>query len=169
MPLGHGSRLVMLAALAASMVIVAAAALTAVTATGQLASSCGQTGGAPSAEAERAIPGDLLLLFRAAEGRYGVPWTVLAAINKVETDFGRNLGPSSMGAVGWMQFMPATWARYGVDADGDGRADPNDPADAIFSAAAYLRASGAPADIRGPVRLQPRRLVRRRRARVGAP
>ena len=86
-------------------------------------------------------------LYQAAERRYDVPWSVLAAINKIETDFGRNLGPSSAGAVGWMQFMPATWRAYGVDADGDGRADPDNPADAIFSAAAYLRASGAPADL----------------------
>jgi hypothetical protein len=47
-----------------------------------------------------------------------------------------------------MQFLPKTWARYGRDADGDGRADPNDPADAIYSAAAYLRASGALTDLR---------------------
>jgi membrane-bound lytic murein transglycosylase B len=73
----------------------------------------------------------------------------LAAVNKVETDFGRDLGPSPAGAIGWTQLLPKTWARYGRDADGDGRADPNDPGDAIFSAAAYLRASGAPRDLRG--------------------
>ena len=96
------------------------------------------------ANGERAIPAELLPLYQAAERRYAVPWSVLAAINQIETDFGRNLGPSSAGAVGWMQFMPATWRAYCVDADGDGRADPANPADAIFSAAAYLRASGAP-------------------------
>ena len=71
---------------------------------------------------------------------------VLAAINKIESGFGQNLGPSSAGAYGWMQFMPATWAAYGVDADGDGRRDPADPDDAIHAAARYLRASGAPRD-----------------------
>ena len=49
---------------------------------------------------------------------------MLAAINKVETNFGGNMGPSSAGAVGWMQFMPDTWLRWGLDADGDGLADP---------------------------------------------
>src|SRR4051794_7018133 len=131
------------------MIVLACASLAAVTATG--AGCGGATAGRPSAEAERTIPAELLPIFRAAEGRYGVPWNVLAAINKVETDFGRNLGPSSMGAVGWMQFMPATWAQYGVDADGDGRADPNDPADAIFAAGAYVRASGASEDLRGAI------------------
>ena len=71
---------------------------------------------------------------------------ILAGLTSVESDFGRNLGPSSAGAVGWTQFMPATWRRYGVDADGDGRRDPDNPADAIFAAARYLGASGAPAD-----------------------
>jgi len=50
-----------------------------------------------------------------------------------------------------MQFLVGTWARYGVDADGDGRADRWDPVDAIFAAANYLKASGAPADIPGAV------------------
>jgi murein DD-endopeptidase MepM/ murein hydrolase activator NlpD len=71
---------------------------------------------------------------------------ILAAINDVETDFGRNVAVSSAGAVGWMQFMPATWARYGSDGNGDGHADPNEPADAIPAAASYLAASGAPGD-----------------------
>ena len=55
---------------------------------------------------------------------------------------------SSAGAVGWMQFMPGTWRSYGVDASGDGIADPTDPYDAIESAAIYLEASGARRDIR---------------------
>jgi hypothetical protein len=59
------------------------------------------------------------------------------------------MGVSSAGAIGWMQFMPATWRRYGVDADGDGHKDPHNPKDAIFAAANYLRASGAPGDLRG--------------------
>ncbi len=68
---------------------------------------------------------------------------MLAAINEIETDYGRNLSTSSAGAVGWMQFLPSTWARFGVDGDGDRVADPYDPVDAIFSAARYLRAAGA--------------------------
>jgi hypothetical protein len=45
-----------------------------------------------------------------------------------------------------MQFLASTWAMYGVDADGDGRVDRWDPADAVYGAAAYLRAAGAPED-----------------------
>jgi hypothetical protein len=86
-------------------------------------------------------------IWEAAGSTYGIPWEVLAAINKVETNFGSNLGPSSAGAVGWMQFMPSTWARWGVDANGDGVADPNNPTDAIFSAARYLAACGGQTDI----------------------
>jgi hypothetical protein len=69
---------------------------------------------------------------------------LLASINEIETNFGHNVARSSAGAIGWMQFMPSTWARWGVDANGDGIANPNDPVDAIFAAARYLRASGAP-------------------------
>ena len=47
-----------------------------------------------------------------------------------------------------MQFLAGTWATYGVDGDGDGKADRWDPADAIMGAANYLRASGAPGDYR---------------------
>jgi cell wall-associated NlpC family hydrolase len=86
-------------------------------------------------------------IWEAAGNAYGIPWTVLAAINKVETNFGENLGPSSAGAVGWMQFMPSTWARWGIDANGDGVADPDNPTDAIFSAARYLAACGGQIDI----------------------
>ena len=90
-------------------------------------------------------------IWQGAGNAYGIPWEVLAAINKVETDFGRNLGPSSAGAIGWMQFMPSTWARWGEDANGDGVADPNNPTDAIFSAARYLVACGGQTDIAGAV------------------
>jgi cell wall-associated NlpC family hydrolase len=86
-------------------------------------------------------------IWQAAGDAYGIPWEVLAAINKVETGFGRNLGPSSAGAVGWMQFMPSTWARWGIDANGDGVADPDNPTDAIFSAARYLAGCGGQVDI----------------------
>ena len=59
-----------------------------------------------------------------------------------------NTHVSSAGAVGWMQFMPSTWRRWGTDASGDGVADPYDPQDAIFSAARYLDAAGARKDLR---------------------
>ncbi len=93
------------------------------------------------------IPPFLLPIYQAAGIQYDVPWQILAAINEIETDYGRNLSVSTAGAVGWMQFMPSTWKRYGVDANGDGIADPYNPADAIFSAARYLAAAGASKNI----------------------
>jgi murein DD-endopeptidase MepM/ murein hydrolase activator NlpD len=89
----------------------------------------------------------LYALWQSAGSAYGIPWQVLAAINKVESNFGRNMGPSSAGAVGWMQFMPGTWERWGVDANGDGVADPWNAQDAIYSAARYLAAAGGAQDI----------------------
>ncbi len=86
-------------------------------------------------------------LWQKAGATYGIPWQVLAAINKVESNFGRNMGPSSAGAIGWMQFMPSTWLRWGTDANGDGVADPWSPEDAIFSAARYLAAAGGRTDL----------------------
>ena len=88
-----------------------------------------------------------MAIYQAAEQRYGVPWNVLAAINSVETDFGRNLAVSSAGAVGWMQFMPATWARYGVDGNGDGSKDPRKPEDAIPAAARLPEGVGPSHDL----------------------
>jgi hypothetical protein len=73
----------------------------------------------------------------------GLRWQVLAAIGQVESAHGRHLGPSSAGALGPMQFMPATWAAYGLDGNGDGEADIMDPFDAVPSAAHYLCRSGA--------------------------
>jgi Transglycosylase SLT domain len=97
------------------------------------------------------VPPFLLPIYQAAGTAYGVPWQVLAAINEVETDYGRDLSVSSAGAEGWMQFLPSSWATYGVDANGDGFKDPYNPADAIFAAARYLRAAGAATDLRGAV------------------
>jgi murein DD-endopeptidase MepM/ murein hydrolase activator NlpD len=94
------------------------------------------------------IPPFLLPIYQAAGIQYGVRWEVLAAINEIETDYGRNLNVSSAGAVGWMQFMPATWKSYGVDANQDGVEDPFNPVDAIFAAARYLRAAGADTDLK---------------------
>ena len=101
---------------------------------------------APSSPAQLSYP-QLLGLWQRAGSAYGIPWQVLAAINKVESNFGRNMGPSSAGAIGWMQFMPDTWLRWGTDANGDGVADPWNPDDAIFSAARYLAAAGGTTDL----------------------
>jgi cell wall-associated NlpC family hydrolase len=87
-------------------------------------------------------PAFLIPIYRAAARRYDIPWTVLAAINAVETDYGRYLAVSSAGAEGWMQFMPATWMRYGVSSTGSDAGDPDNPRDAIFAAARYLHANG---------------------------
>ncbi len=95
------------------------------------------------------VPAVLVPIYRRASDAYGLGpqgASVLAAINGIETAFGTNLNVSSAGAVGWMQFMPETWNGYGVDANGDGVADPFNPEDAIFAAASYLRAAGAPSD-----------------------
>jgi len=97
------------------------------------------------------IPLFLLPIYQAAGIEYGVRWEILAAINEIETDYGRNLNVSTAGAVGWMQFMPSTWKRYGVDANHDGRKDPYNPVDAIFSAARYLKAARADQDVRQAV------------------
>lgn len=95
-------------------------------------------------------PRNLIPIYIQAAKKYALgelgPQT-LAAINRIETDFGRlNDVTSSAGAIGWMQFMPATWEMYGTDGDGDGKADPYNARDAIHSAANYLSAAGAPTD-----------------------
>jgi hypothetical protein len=97
------------------------------------------------------IPPFLLPIYTAAGIEYDVPWQVLAAINEIESDYGRDLSVSSAGAIGWMQFLPATWKQYGVDATQSGVKDPYNPVDAIFSAARYLHAAGASKDLRGAI------------------
>lgn len=82
----------------------------------------------------------------AEEYGFGEDWYVLAAVGKVESDHGQNMGPSSAGALGPMQFMPSTWDSYGLDANDDGKANIMDPEDAIPSAARYLKVGGAPDD-----------------------
>ena len=85
-------------------------------------------------------PETLLGYFRSAQARFGVPWQYLAAIEFVETKFGRIHGLSIAGADGPMQFLPATWARYG-------RGNVHDQRSAIYGAARYLTANGAPRDM----------------------
>ncbi len=86
-----------------------------------------------------ALPVEQLRSYYAeAERRSGVAWQVLAAVNFVESDFGRLRESSVDGAQGPMQFIPATWASYG-------RGNVHDPHAAILAAARFLRAAGAPA------------------------
>jgi membrane-bound lytic murein transglycosylase B len=96
-------------------------------------------------------PSFLIPIYMQAARKYHLPWQVLAAINSIESDYGRDLNTSSAGAVGWMQFEPSTWKQYGVAADGHSIADPYDPRDAVFSAARYLQAAGGSQDIRRAV------------------
>jgi murein DD-endopeptidase MepM/ murein hydrolase activator NlpD len=101
----------------------------------------------PPAVPEQRSYAQLMSLWQEAGAAYGVPWEVLGAINKIESNFGRNMGPSSAGALGWMQFMPSTWERWGWDFDGDGVANPWDPDDGVYAAARYLAAAGAAEDL----------------------
>jgi hypothetical protein len=93
------------------------------------------------------IPPFLLPIYQACGTQYGIPWEVLASINRIETAFGTNLNVSTAGALGWMQFIPSTWEMYGVDANNDGRKDPYNPVDAICAAARYLKAAGGQDDL----------------------
>ena len=105
----------------------------------------------PTAAATTSIPPAYLRLYERAAGLCpGLSWSVLAGIGEVESDHGRApVLVSSAGAQGPMQFEPATWRAYGIDGDGDGRADPFDPADAVPTAARYLCASHVTTDVVG--------------------
>jgi hypothetical protein len=91
-------------------------------------------------------PTSYLQLFQASAAEYcpGLSWTVLAAIGEIESNDGQNMGPSSAGALGPMQFLPSTWQQWGIDAFGQS-GPPNimDPYDAVPSAARMLCADGA--------------------------
>jgi soluble lytic murein transglycosylase-like protein len=89
--------------------------------------------------------GELLADYRLAQRRFGVRWQLLAAVNLVESAFGRVVNRSSAGAQGPMQFLPSTWRAYGLGGD------IHSPRDAILGAANYLHRSGAPADERRAV------------------
>jgi len=93
------------------------------------------------------IPPFLLPIYQACGTEYGIPWEVLASINKIETAFGTNTNVSSAGAVGWMQFLPSSWEAFGLDANGDGKKDPYNPVDAICAAASYLKLAGGNEDL----------------------
>jgi membrane-bound lytic murein transglycosylase B len=97
-----------------------------------------RTGRAPPAAS-------LLAWYREAERRFDVGWHVLAAVNFVESAFGKLRSDSTAGAQGPMQFVPGTWRAYGLGGN------VHDPHDAILGAANYLRASGAPRDYRRAV------------------
>jgi cell wall-associated NlpC family hydrolase len=106
--------------------------------------------GGPSVLALSDIPPDYLALYMsAARSCSGLPWGVLAGIGTVESDNGRSDAPgvhsgaNYAGAEGPMQFEPATFVQYAVDADHAGQPDVYDPADAIYTAAAMLCANGA--------------------------
>ncbi|MGP3788206.1 peptidoglycan DD-metalloendopeptidase family protein [Paenibacillus sp. 1A_MP2] len=118
------------------------------------------------------VPAQYIPIYQRAAEAYNVPWTLLAAVHRVETVFSTDKRMiSSVGAIGHMQFMPRTWigwsypgtrlgdadipddvltdpaqiahyGGYGTDANGDGKADPWDIEDAIFTAAKYLSANG---------------------------
>jgi cell wall-associated NlpC family hydrolase len=138
-------------ALALSVLLLAAA-------TPDVSLAAGGIAGGPSTQALADIPPDYLILYLgAAQTCPGLPWGVLAGIGTVESDNGRsNLpgvhsGANYAGAEGPMQFEPATFAEFAVDADHDGRPSPYDPADAIYTAASMLCANGAAAGTRAEI------------------
>ncbi|WP_319641388.1 bifunctional lytic transglycosylase/C40 family peptidase [Priestia megaterium] len=121
---------------------------------------------------EGQIPKEYIPIYKAAGEKYNIPWTLIAAIHRVETNFGQDLNTSSVGAIGHTQFMIKTWVGwsfpggtrlgdasipketlmspaaiskyggFGVDGDGDGKADPYNVTDAMYSTANYLAANG---------------------------
>jgi Transglycosylase SLT domain len=99
-----------------------------------------------SDNASSQLPTTYLQLFQESAAKYcpGLSWTVLAAIGQIESADGTNEGPSSAGALGPMQFLPSTWAIWGIDGFGQTGA-PNimNPYDAVPSAARLLCLDGA--------------------------
>jgi cell wall-associated NlpC family hydrolase len=108
------------------------------------------TAAAPTALAQDNIPADYLAWYQAAALTCpGLSWQVLAGIGTVESDNGQSgasgvhTGANFVGAEGPMQFEPATFTEYAVDADPDQPVSPYDPQDAIWTATVMLCASGA--------------------------
>jgi membrane-bound lytic murein transglycosylase B len=91
------------------------------------------------------IPPDQLRQMQEVGASSGVPWQILAAIAKVESDLGRNMATSSAGAIGYGQFLPSSWAVYGQGGN------PYDYRDAIPAMARYLVANGAHEDLPGAI------------------
>jgi hypothetical protein len=92
------------------------------------------------------LPGSYLALFKQSAATYcpGMSWTVLAAIGQIESADGTNVGPSTAGALGPMQFLPSTWSEWGITGFGQsGPPDVMNPYDAVPSAARMLCADGA--------------------------
>ena len=152
-----GARLLAFAASTAALAFVLATVLAVLSGASLGAAGAGSAeaqGDTVSALANAEIPPLYLRLYQMAARRYGLNWAILAGIGKVECDHGRDPDPScthegavnSAGAGGPMQFIASTWARYGVDAEGDGPPDRWNAPDAIYGAANLLRASGAPED-----------------------
>jgi soluble lytic murein transglycosylase-like protein len=84
----------------------------------------------------------LLAWYQEAQRRFGIRWQLLAAINFVESAFGRIRNDSGAGAQGPMQFEPATWKAYGLGGN------VHDARDAIMGAANYLAANNGATDER---------------------
>ena len=102
----------------------------------------------PTSTVQPAHISSYLQLFQASAAKYcpAMSWTILAAIGQIESADGQNMGPSSAGALGPMQFLPSTWAAWGIDGFGPpGPPDIMNPFDAVPSAARMLCADGAAA------------------------
>lgn len=109
----------------------------------------GESSGSGTITAVPGVPDKFIPMYEGAAAEFKLGpngWAYLAAIHEAETSFSENVAVSSAGALGPMQFMPATWEQYGVDADGDGKKNIQSNKDAIYGAAKYLRACGAPGD-----------------------
>jgi cell wall-associated NlpC family hydrolase len=115
-----------------------------------------------STEAANSIPADYLMWYRKVGGQYGVPWTVLAGIGKVESDHGRtrlpgvHSGHNTFGAAGPMQIgigglAGDQWAAVATNEDGRSPVSVYDQADAIAGAAKYLLGHDVQNDTTGAI------------------
>jgi hypothetical protein len=168
----RGSATILLAAVAALLLVLMAVLFGVVSAFTGTASAC-QTQPAPGGAAG-SIPANYLADYQSAGREFGIPWTILAGIGTIESDNGQSDAPgvhsgtNAYGAAGPMQFGVGgaagdTWGGapvhpasehtggYGIDGDHDGVVDVYDPADAIPSAASFLQAHGAPANMQAAI------------------